>query len=98
MKIIFYTIILLIAVAIAIYFIKPNLYYSVKNNVISTITDIAPIETGLNKTKIYKWKNEDGELQMSNSPPPKGINYITEEVQHNINVMPSTVLTGKQEN
>ncbi|VAW91506.1 hypothetical protein MNBD_GAMMA22-2753 [hydrothermal vent metagenome] len=98
MKTSLYIIIIFVAVTIATYYFKPSLYHSVKNTVASKITEIAPIETGLNKTKIYKWKTADGELQLSNSPPPKGTKYIVEDVQHDVNVMPSEVLTGKQKN
>ena len=56
---------------------------------------MVPIESGKNSTTIYKWTNDKGELQISNNPPLKGIQYKTEQVQHGANIMPSETFTGK---
>jgi len=95
MKIIFYLIIIAIAITIGLYFLNPALFQSIKNNVTNKVSNVIPIEVLSNKTTIYKWKNDKGELQISNTPPPNGVKYKTEEVPHGTNIMPSEALTGK---
>jgi len=95
MKIIFYTFIIIATITFGIYYLNPELFQSVQKDLSTKISDIIPIEPITNKTTIYKWKNNKGELLISNNPPPKGIKYITEEVQYGTNVMPSETFTGK---
>jgi len=43
----------------------------------------------LNKSTLYKWKNNKGEWQITDTPPLKGIAFTTITSQDQINVMPS---------
>jgi len=39
-------------------------------------------------TTIYKWHNNDGVLQYTQTPPPEGITYEQVEARSDVNVMP----------
>ena len=45
-------------------------------------------------TTVYKWRDKAGNWQITDHPPPSGINYETLEYQHDTNIMPSESLTG----
>ena len=36
----------------------------------------------------YKWKDKKGDWHITNTPPPKGTPYETQEILHNTNVLP----------
>lgn len=95
MKIIFYIIIILAAITFGFYYFNPILFQSVQDTIRNKVSTIIPIEPLTNSTTIYKWTNDQGDLQISNNPPPKGITYKTEQVKHSTNIIPSQVLTGK---
>ncbi len=40
------------------------------------------------KSKVYKWKDSQGNWQISNTPPAKGIPYTEQEYLHNTNIVP----------
>jgi hypothetical protein len=95
MKLVIYIIIIISAAMAATYYFKPKLFRSLQETVTNKASEIIPIQSLSNKTVIYKWKDHNGVLQISNTPPKKGIKFITEEVQHSANIMPSEVLTGE---
>jgi len=41
------------------------------------------------KSKVYKWKDSDGNWQVSNTRPPSGIVYTEQEYLHNSNIVPA---------
>ena len=43
----------------------------------------------LNQSTLYKWKNKQGEWQITDMPPRKGISFTTINTQDQVNVMPS---------
>ena len=47
---------------------------------------------------LYRWKNRQGEWQVSGKPPPAGIKYETVHYPTNANVIPAEQLTGKKPN
>ncbi len=95
MKLFFYSIVVLILIATLTYYFKPALFQTVQSTVSREITKVLPANMVTNKTTIYKWRNDKGELQISNTPPPKGIKFKTEDVEHSLNIMPSGTLTNK---
>ena len=97
MKILFYSIVLFVIIIIGIYLIKPDLFVSIQNQISKNVSTIIPNELKPTKTTIYKWTNAKGEPQFTNTAPPAGIKYTTEEVANGTNVMPSKVFTGKIE-
>ena len=42
----------------------------------------------LNHSTLYKWKNNNGQWQVTDIPPSKGISYTTISSQDQINVIP----------
>ncbi len=47
-------------------------------------------ETGLadDTVRVYKWRNEQGEWQLTDTPPPPGIEYETTDYDADRNVLP----------
>lgn len=43
----------------------------------------------LNKSTLYKWQNKQGEWQITDTPPPKGILFSTITSQDQVNILPS---------
>ncbi len=95
MKLFFYSLVVIILITILTYYFKPALFYSIQTTVSREVSKVLPDNVISNKTTIYKWQNDKGELQISNKPPPKGIKYKTEEVEHSLNIMPSKTFTNK---
>ena len=38
--------------------------------------------------RVYKWRNERGEWQLTDTPPPPGVEYELSDYQDNVNVLP----------
>jgi len=47
-------------------------------------------------TTVYRWKDKQGQWQITNTPPGKGIKYEIVEYRKDTNVIPSERLTGKK--
>ena len=48
-------------------------------------------ETGITQKKtdrIYKWRNDKGEWQLTDTPPPAGIEYEQTDYREDVNVLP----------
>jgi len=41
------------------------------------------------KSTVYKWRDDKGNWQISNTPPVKGTPYTEQEYLNNTNIMPS---------
>jgi len=59
---------------------------ALQTRLLGKVHQIAP---ELNQTTLYKWKNDNGEWQITDKPPGKGITFTTTTIQHQVNVMPS---------
>ena len=46
-------------------------------------------------TTVYKWRDAQGNWQITDQPPPAGMPYESLEYQSNTNVMPAEAITGK---
>jgi hypothetical protein len=46
-------------------------------------------------TKAYRWRDKNGQWQLSDKPPAAGIDYEIVEYHKDTNVIPSEKLTGK---
>jgi hypothetical protein len=42
----------------------------------------------LQTTTVYKWKDASGKWQVSDQPPPKGVEYQTESYHRDTNIVP----------
>lgn len=47
-------------------------------------------------TTFYKWRDNKGHWQLSDSPPPHGVPFETVEVNDKTNLLPSQAFTGKK--
>lgn len=47
---------------------------------------------------LYRWRDQHGQWQVSDTPPPAGIKYQTVHYPTNANVIPAERLTGKKPN
>ena len=47
-------------------------------------------------TRIYKWRNADGEWQMTDLPPPEGVEYERLDYREDINVLPAPPQPGSE--
>lgn len=45
---------------------------------------------------IYRWQDAQGQWQVSNTPPPAGVDYETVRYHKDANVIPAEQLTGKK--
>ena len=46
--------------------------------------------------KLYRWRDHNGQWQLSDKPPADGIKYEVVEYHKDANVIPSERLTGKK--
>ena len=47
-------------------------------------------------TTVYRWKDKQGQWQITNTPPPQGIDYEIVEYRKDTNVIPRERLTGEK--
>ena len=78
-----YFILLSILITTALYIYLDE---SLQNKLLGKVHQVAP---ELNKSTLYKWKNNKGEWQITDTPPLKGITFTTITSQDQINIMPS---------
>jgi hypothetical protein len=76
-KLVIFIFLILIAIALLAYF-DPEFRSLVKEFTGSTQT----------ASKVYKWKDKDGNWQITDAPPPAGVEYTEQEYLHDTNVMP----------
>lgn len=78
-----YLIILTIIATVTYYVYQDE---ALREKVMGKIHQVAP---ELNQSTLYKWQNNQGEWQVTDKPPGKGITFTTITAQDQINVMPS---------
>ena len=78
-----YFILLAIVVTAALYIYQDE---ALQKKLVGKVHQVAP---ELNKSTLYKWKNDKGEWQVTDKPPRKGIHFTTITSQDQINIMPS---------
>jgi hypothetical protein len=83
-KLIVILVALLIAAAAFVY-TDPQLRQDATNAVKRFIGKSAPTS---GSTVIYKWTDDNGVVQYTSEPPPKGTPYEEVEAQHDVNVLP----------
>lgn len=77
-KLLWLIFIVVVAGAIAAYLDQDFRHWLLKT------TGTAPTET-----RIYKWQDNQGNWQITNTPPPAGTPYIEQEYLHDTNVIPA---------
>lgn len=78
-----YFILLCVLAVITLYIYQDE---ALQTKLLGKIHQVAP---ELNKSTLYKWKNDKGEWQVTDTPPRKGILFSTITSQDQINIMPS---------
>lgn len=76
--------ILIISIAVAAFFLYQD--DKMRGELIGSIYQVAP---ELNNSTLYKWKNNKGEWQITDTPPKKGIKFTTISTQDQVNVIAS---------
>ena len=80
MKSLISIIFLLVAATAVLYFFYPQ--------ELREWTEGTPLAPPSPSTTLFKWKDSDGNLVVTNKPPAKGIPYETVEYRHDVNLMP----------
>ena len=78
-----YFILLAVIATTALYIYQDE---ALQSKLLGKVHQVAP---ELNKSTLYKWKNNKGEWQVTDEPPSKGITYTIITSQDQVNVMPS---------
>lgn len=66
---------------------------TLQKQLLGKVHQVAP---ELNKSTLYKWQNSNGEWQVTDKPPIKGITFTTITSQDQINVLPSPASKKKK--
>lgn len=90
MKKAFSLLILIVLVATAVLYFKPEY-----RNTLDRFSDKA-LPTAITHNKAYRWQDRNGQWQLSDSPPADGTQYEIVEYHKDTNVIPSDKLTGKK--
>jgi hypothetical protein len=54
------------------------------------------LPSAVTEQTLYRWRDKHGQWQLSDKPPPAGVDYETVQYPANTNVIPSERLTGKK--
>jgi len=80
-------VIVLVAVAAGAYYIYRN------PTIVSPLVEGTPLESAvratLGTTRVYKWRDAEGTVQITDEPPPEGTKFEKLEYQNDANVVPS---------
>lgn len=80
-------VIVLVAVAAGAYYIYRN------PTIVSPLVEGTPLERTvretLGTTRVYKWRDAKGIVQITDEPPPEGTKFEKLEYQNDANVVPS---------
>ncbi len=81
--------VVLLGAALVYYYFNPGLGQHLPDFVRNNL----PITA---ETTAYKWRDSDGNWQISEQPPAKAIPFETITVPHDTNVMPSQPVSGQK--
>ena len=80
-------VVVLVAVAAGAYYVYRN------PTVVSPLVEGTPLEgpvrSTLGTTRVYRWRDADGVVQITDEPPPEGTKFEKLEYQNDANVVPS---------
>ncbi len=85
--------------AIVLLAVAAGAYYVYRNpTVVSPLVEDTPLESivrdTLGTTRVYKWRDANGTVHITDEPPPEGTEFEKLEYQNDANVVPS--LTKKK--
>ena len=80
--------------AIVLLAVAAGAYYVYRNpTVVSPLVEDTPLESivrdTLGTTRVYKWRDANGTVHITDEPPPAGTEYEKLEYQNDANVVPS---------
>jgi len=78
-NVLFVLLFLLLAAAAYLYFYPENAPDWLKESVVAPQAE---------STLLYKWKDAQGNITVTDQPPPEGTPYEKQEYHHNVNVLP----------
>jgi hypothetical protein len=89
-------VVILVAVAAGAFYVYRN------PTVVSPLVEGTPLEgpvrSTLGTTRVYKWRDADGVMQITDEPPPEGTNFEELEYQNDANVVPSVPTNTTKKN
>ena len=80
-------VVVLVAVAAGAYYVYRN--PTVVNPLVEGTPLEGPVRSTLGTTRVYKWRDADGVVQITDEPPPEGTKFEELEYQNDANVVPS---------
>jgi len=80
-------VVVLVAVAAGAYYVYRN--PTVVNPLVEGTPLEGPVRSTLGTTRVYKWRDADGVVQITDEPPPEGTKFEKLEYQNDANVVPS---------
>ncbi len=80
--------------AIVLLAVAAGAYYVYRNpTVVSPLVEDTPLESivrdTLGTTRVYKWRDANGTVHITDEPPPEGTEFEKLEYQNDANVVPS---------
>lgn len=83
-----------VLIIVIVVVVAAGAYYVYRNpTVVSPLVEGTPLEgpvrSSLGTTKVYKWRDANGVVQITDEPPPEGTKFEKLEYQNDANVVPS---------
>ena len=92
-----------VLVVIVLAAVGAGAYYIYRNpTVVSPLVDDTILERtvrdALGTTRVYKWRDTEGTVQITDEPPPEGTKFEILEYQNDANVVPSVPVRNTKNN
>ncbi len=92
-----------VLVVIVLAAVGAGAYYVYRNpTVVSPLVDDTILERtvrdALGTTRVYKWRDAEGTVQITDEPPPEGTKFEILEYQNDANVVPSVPVRNTKNN
>ena len=63
-------------------------FWYLKPNTAQRLLENSPLGSAGETTQLYKWRDSEGNWQITDAPPPPGIDYERKEYRADVNVLP----------
>ncbi len=92
-----------VLIVIIVVAVAAGAFYVYRNpTVVSPLVEGTPLEgpvrSTLGTTRVYKWRDADGVMQITDEPPPEGTKFEELEYQNDANVIPSVPTNKTKKN
>ena len=83
--------------------VATGVFYVYRNPIaVSELVNDTPLEgavrSTLGTTRVYKWRDAEGTVHITDEPPPEGTNFEQLEYQNDANVVPSVATKNTKNN